>query len=230
MMSPSVGIVLATVAVVMIVGLRGSGALQPTRTHHRASSQSAFRLGPLRRTRTRRTHASDVDVADWCEDMARGLRSGSSLTTALTDSVDERAAVAPIVGEIVVQITRGRSLVDALRTGTNDPATPGGLALTVLRTCAEIGGPAAGPLERVAATLRARDAIRQEQHAHSAQAQMSARVMTLIPVGMLVLLAATDPRVRAAVTTPAGVSVVAMGATLNVVGWWWMQRIIGRPR
>ena len=100
----------------------------------------------------------------------------------------------------------------------------------MLRSCAELGGPAASPLERVAATLRGRNAIREEQLAQSAQARMSARVMTMVPVGMLALLAGTDPNVRTAIGTPPGFAAVSVGAILNVTGWWWMQRIVGRPR
>ena len=60
-----------------------------------------------------------------------------------------------------------------------------GLAFTVLRSCARFGGPAAAPLERAAATLRARDAVAAEQQAQSAQARLSARVLTLVPIALL---------------------------------------------
>ena len=40
----------------------------------------------------------------------------------------------------------------------------------------------------------------------------------------------TDPKVRAAVGTPAGVAVVTLGAVLNLCGALWMRQIIGRPR
>lgn len=225
MMGPSAAVIAA--AAILMLGVRVSVALRPVRSRSDVRTRPSRRLSHLRRSRSR--GPTDVDVANWCDDMARGLRSGSSLTTAFTDSGHDHLAMASVVAPVIAQVARGRSLVDALRAATTETSA-GGLALTVVRTCAELGGPAAGPLERVAATLRARDALRQEQHAHSAQAQMSARVMTLIPVGMLALLASTDPRVRESVGTPAGVATVTLGATLNLVGWWWMQRIIGRPR
>ena len=43
---------------------------------------------------------------------------------------------------------------------------------------------------------------------------------------MLALLLVTSASVRAAVTGPAGLLVVASGAILNFVGWRWMGRII----
>ena len=238
------------VAAVVMLGWRGAASLRPPRldTVRDAGVDGPFAASEQGRSRDRRAGVrwrrfalgrrppkrgpSDVDVANWCDDMARALRSGSSITTAFADSGRDHPAVASLVGPVIAQLGRGRSLVDALRGahGGAVGATAGGLALTVTRTCAELGGPAARPLERLAATLRARDALRQEQMAHSAQAQMSARVMTLVPVGMLALLASTDPQVRAAVGSPAGLAAVTVGAGLNLAGWWWMQHIIGRPR
>ena len=100
----------------------------------------------------------------------------------------------------------------------------------MLRSCAHFGGPAAAPLERAAATLRAREAVAAEQQAQSAQARLSARVLTLVPIALLVMLAATDHKVRSAITTPAGIAVVTLGALLNTAGALWMRHIIGRPR
>lgn len=237
------------VAAVVMLGWRGAASLRPPRldTVRDAGVDGPFAASEQGQSGDRRAGVrwrrfalgrrprqvpSDVDAANWCDDMARALRSGSSITTAFADSGRDHPAVASLVGPVIAQLGRGRSLVDALRGahGGAVGATAGGLALTVTRTCAELGGPAARPLERLAATLRARDALRQEQMAHSAQAQMSARVMTLVPVGMLALLASTDPQVRAAVGSPAGLAAVTVGAGLNLAGWWWMQHIIGRPR
>ena len=104
------------------------------------------------------------------------------------------------------------------------------MAATVLRTCAELGGPAAGPLDRVAAMLRVRAAVADEQAAQSAQARLSARVLTVVPVALLGLLLVTDHRVRVAVATAAGGAAIAAGLGLNLVGWWWMRRIVAAPR
>ena len=100
----------------------------------------------------------------------------------------------------------------------------------MLRSCARFGGPAAAPLERAAAALRARDAVAAEQRAQSAQAQLSARVLTLVPIALLAILTTTDAKVRAALGTPAGAAVVLLGAVLNGAGALWMRRIIGRPQ
>lgn len=176
--------------------------------------------------RRRRSHPALMDVATWCDHAARSLRSGASLTAAIADATANQPAMASVIEPVLLRVGRGRSLLDALDIG--DVATATGLALTVLRSCAQFGGPAAAPLERAAATLRSRAAISDEQQAQSAQARLSARVLTFVPVALLLLLTVTDPKVRAATTTPAGLAVVTLGATFNAVGAWWMRRIIGR--
>ncbi len=214
-------------AIVVLLGLRARTRVLPARA-------GAARARPSRSFPARRRRATgsptDLDVAAWCDDLARSVRSGSSLAGAVRESDTDHPLLEAAVRPITRQIARGKSLSAAVHDSCVEPSTALGLAFTVLRSCAELGGPAASPLERVAATLRDRDAIRQEQLSHSAQARMSARVMTLIPLGMLGLLASTDPNVRAAVGTAAGLTTVTVGAALNVAGWCWMQRIIGGPR
>ncbi len=125
-------------------------------------------------------------------------------------------------------LRRGRSLADALDEVPADPSTAAGLAAGVLRTCALIGGPAASAVGRVATTLRARDAERAERRAASAQARLSARVLTFVPFAVLALLGATDQAVRTALVSPAGMLCLVAGGGLNLSGWWWMRRLIGR--
>ena len=149
---------------------------------------------------------------------------------AIVEATDAHRVMEPVIGPAVAAIRRGRSLAAALHSLPADPSTSSGLAISVLRTCADLGGPAAAPLERVAATLRTRAAILEEQQVHSAQALLSARVMTLVPVALLALLAVTEPRVRSSLGTPLGLTVVVAGAVLNLVGWSWMRHIIGGRR
>lgn len=223
--------ILAAVAVtaVGLTGIRCAGMVHPARLPARRP-RMPFRV-PTRRRRPR--PPGDVVVAQWCEDMARSLRAGATLSVALEEATAQREAVRPAVSPVLGAIARGRALADAVGAADAaalDPAAATGLALTVVRSCADLGGPAAAPLERVAATLRTRAAIADEQLAHSAQAQLSARVLTLVPVALLAMLALTEDNVRGALGTPAGYTAVTLGAILNIVGWRWMQRIIARPR
>jgi tight adherence protein B len=181
------------------------------------------------RLRPRRSRPDDDRVAEWCEQVARNVRAGSSLAGAVaktgTDVPDAGAAFQPAVRAL----RRGRGFADALGEidEAADPASPVGLVIPVLMACAELGGPAALPLERVAATLHARSAERAERRTSSAQARLSAKVLTTVPVGVLALLALVEPAVRASLRTTAGFMCVVVGGAFNVAGWCWMRRLIG---
>jgi Flp pilus assembly protein TadB len=160
------------------------------------------------------------------------------LSAALAHAAAAHPPLREAVGPVLGAVERGRSLVDALDEQRRDARLDGDapptaairLALSVVGTSAQLGGPAAAPLERVATTLRVRSALVDEQRAQSAQAELSARVLTFVPLGLLGLLIVTDANVRAALGTPAGVAVVSIGGILNLAGWRWMRHIVGSPR
>ncbi len=131
-----------------------------------------------------------------------------------------------VVGTIALRAERGLPLSDAVATvpSRGDLA----LVLTVIRACAMSGGPAAEPLDRAAAALRARSAELADRRTQSAQARFSAIVMTILPIALLGLLVMTSASVRGVIGTPAGSFVVLVGAALNLAGWRWMRRIIDR--
>jgi tight adherence protein B len=214
---------MAAAIAVLVLGGRVAVVLQASRA---TATEPSGAFGLARRRRRGRAPSPDV-VADWCDHAARELRSGASLTAAVANATASQPAMSPVTGPILRRVSRGHALLDAFDVA--DASTAAGLALAVLRSCARFGGPAAAPLERAAATLRSRQAIAAEQQAQSAQARLSARVLTVVPIGLLALLAASDPKVRAAIGTPAGLTAVALGAALNAVGALWMRRIIGRP-
>jgi tight adherence protein B len=165
-----------------------------------------------------------ADLAEWCDALSRAVRSGATLTHAVR-SVSAPAAVAEALSPALLALERGVPLTTAL-------AAPLGrsphldLVLVVLRTCSTHGGAAAEPLDRAAAALRQRAAVDAERRIHSAQATVSARVMTLLPGAMLLVLAATSDATRAVIASPTGGVVITIGAALNVAGWLWMRRLI----
>lgn len=97
----------------------------------------------------------------------------------------------------------------------------------VLAATASLGGATAAPLDRFAVTMRQRASDDLERSAQSAQAKMSAKVLTSVPVAVLILLLLTDADVRSVLTSAAGGAVVAIGLGLNAAGAVWMRRIAG---
>ena len=178
--------------------------------------------------RHRHVEVTAAEVAVWCEALARAARSGSTLIEAIRD-VDPPASCRDAIDAVSLALARGRSMSAALD-AVRSPSPHLTLALGVLQACAHHGGRPAEPLDRAAATLRARAMAAAERRTQSAQARLSAVVMTVLPLAMLGLLLVTSSTTRQAATTPLGLLVIATGAVLNLAGWRWMRRIIvGRP-
>lgn len=220
----------AVIAITVAVAAVGA-ALRPVLVGGARTAPGAIATVPLGQRRWRGTrHAppSEVAMAEWCEHVARNVRAGSSLRRAMEDAGGAVPHAAPIFGPVLGALDRGRGLRQALAELDDDPSTATGLVVGVLGACSDLGGPAAAPLDRTAAILHARAAEREERLTASAQARLSARVLTVLPVGTLALLSAAEPRTRAALGTPAGATCLVLGGLANVVGWWWMRRVIER--
>jgi tight adherence protein B len=164
-------------------------------------------------------------VAAWCDALARSVRGGNTVRHAIA-TVAPPPSVLGTVEPIRHALERGAALTDALGS-TLDKAPPHvDLVLVVLRACAEHGGAAGEPIDRCAAALRQRAALLAERQSQSAQARMSALVMTLLPVALLTVLLVSSEPIRRVVTTPFGAAIVALGGIVNAAGWWWMRRLI----
>ncbi len=103
------------------------------------------------------------------------------------------------------------------------------LALTVqaLSAASHLGGPIAATLDEAAAVLRERAAARAERRAHAAQARLSARVLTIVPVGFAGWSVVASQRTRDVYLSSAAGGLCALcGLALNFAGWRWMHRII----
>lgn len=164
-------------------------------------------------------------AAAWVAELSRELRAGATLRGVLVSVIPSEPRLAGATAGLRRSLARGGELPAALD-GLQPNSSHVDLVRSVLLACATVGGPAAEPLDRAAATLRARAADLEERAAQSAQARLSARVMTLLPVGALAFLVVGDPGVRAVVTSPTGVALLSLGGVANVAGWWWMGRIV----
>jgi tight adherence protein B len=220
--------VIALVLVLSAIGVAAE-ALRPAR---RRAEPASVRATPpvagcatwaLRRRRHRQPSARAV--AGWCDDIARRVRSGSSLRDAVTalplDAATERAT-----SSLRLAIDRGLSVADAVGRVV-DAGAHLRLALGVIATTSRVGGPSAASIDRTAMLLRRRAADLDERSSQAAQARLSTHVMTAVPLLMLGVLLATDVDVRSAAASPVGGGCIVAGLVLNGVGWWWMRRIVG---
>ena len=187
------------------------------------------------------------DVARWCDDLARRVRAGSSLGGRSARIHERRARrCTPRRHRSATPSSAARrspsrwrcwprwTAPDAAHRPSCGPSAPGqqhlALACSVIAAVAEVGGSAAPALDRAASALRLRAIDRDDRATHAAQARLSAHVLTVLPLLMLSVLVLADADVRDVVIAGrVGATCVLIGATLNLVGWWWMRRVIGAP-
>ena len=197
-------------------------ALRPVRSARRHREDGAAD-SPDSQVATGAIHPGPA--AAWVAELSRELRAGATLRGVLASVIPSEPRLAGATAGLRRSLARGGELPAALG-GLQPNSSHVDLVRSVLLACATVGGSAAEPLDRAAATLRARAADLEERAAQSAQARLSARVMTLLPVGALAFLVVGDPGVRAVVTSPTGVALLSLGGVANVAGWWWMGRIV----
>ena len=202
----------------------------PTDRIDREGTHHVPRLA-LRARRAEQRPPSAGAVAEWCDDIARQLRSGTSLIDALATSLPNDPAARRATDGLRRRLGRGRSVLDAVESASLGDEGPNlRLAFSVIATAAQLGGSPAAAIDRTAGTLRQRAADADERDVHAAQARLSAHVLTVVPIAMLVLLVVTDDGVRDAATSTLGAGCIALGLSLNAIGTIWMRRIIGtRP-
>ncbi len=197
---------------VLIIAAPAAGRLRP-----------AVRLPRPDIHRGLRRVQSTSDYAALLDAIARQVRGGSTLAGAIGDEVGCFAGF-EVVAE---QLTTGSSLTQALAVVEPHHADAA-LAVQALSATAHLGGPIAATLDEAAAVLRERAATRAERWAQSAQARLSARVLTIVPLGFAGWSAVAGERTRAVyLTSLAGATCASAGLVLNVVGWQWMKKIIG---
>ena len=163
------------------------------------------------------------DYAALLDAIARQVRSGSTLTGALVDLVDGFSMFAAVPQHL----DAGHSLAQAL--AGIEPGDPdAALTLQALAATSHLGGPIAATLDAAAAVLRGRTAARAERWAHGAQARLSARVLTIVPLGFAGWSALSSPRTRSVyLSSFAGGVCALIGLILNLIGWRWMKKIVG---
>ena len=221
-------LVIASVGAVLALGATTMTRVAPSRRPtpgHLRRSPSALRPAIPAFIRSRAaTSDHDLAVAAWCSQLAREVRSGAALTSAL-QSVAVPDVAAPAIAPALLAVDRGAPLAVAMGIAPTGSAALD-LATSVIVTTASFGGATAEPLDHVASVLRRRSADRAEASVHAAQSRMSAKVMSALPPAFLGLLVVTSPEARSSVATPSGLAVVSLGAVFNVTGWRWMRRIV----
>ena len=172
---------------------------------------------PPSRTRRRSNPATADDWARWLHTVAAGVRGGDSMRVAVQHAHEQHGTSGSVV--------HPDAPFERLLRGTPDDRDEA-VVVQVLAVAASLGGAVAATLQAGATLLHERAGVRAEALAHAAQARLSARVLTAVPVVFAMWNLVGSPSFRSALCTPAGATAAAAGTVLSAAGWRWMRHIV----
>ena len=221
--------------VVLIVGtLSFAGAcallITPPLTKHWSRRWLRVRLGATSVTTTPPTTPTHTPpaITDFLDAIARDVRSGFSLASSFVQCSDQQSDDNHWSQPVAQQCLRGVVLADALVECALPTWTPEIRFASRTLAVASAGGAGMAPsLEHSASVLREQQGLMLDRDVQAAQAQLSTKVLTWLPIAVFAWIAITDPIARSfLLSTPAGMCCVATGITLNVAGRKWMSRVV----
>jgi Flp pilus assembly protein TadB len=172
-----------------------------------------------------------IDCANLLDSIERNVRVGGSLRASVLTAHEQLppGRLRDALDYLVVHCRTGAPLEDVLKHRT-DRDIHADISFTIQSVvAASAGGPGTvHALHRAAWVLRERHIVREERRVHAAQAILSAKVMSWMPLGFGCVMLLTSNHVRNAVFgTPVGFICLVIGSALNLAGRRWMTRITG---
>jgi tight adherence protein B len=157
--------------------------------------------------------------------IARGLRAGHALTTALSMVVDEAAE--PVRNEFRLLYDRqnfGMPLGEALKNfAERVPLLDAKFFVTAVLTQRESGGNLAEVLDSLAALIRERFRLKRQVRVVSAHGRITGWVLGALPVALMFVIA--PDHIGKLFTDPLGIRMVMVAGVLQVIGVLVMRRI-----
>ena len=168
------------------------------------------------------------EFSDLLDAIARNLRLGKSMASALKSAAEPGAIKDPVISELVALTTRGESFAEATKLLL--PTAKAYDLIFALRTIdlaatGGVGGVLA--LERAAIVLRERSTNINDRQMQASQAMLSTKVLSWAPVAVAGWLVATSSSVRNfLILSVSGWVCILLGLSFNCVGRRWMQTIV----
>jgi tight adherence protein B len=179
--------------------------------------------------RHRRARVVTAAVPRMLERAAAELRAGGTVATSIGGIADDAGPLAADFARVQARVGLGASIPHALGAWSRErPGAAISSAAGALAVAHDVGGRSADALDGLARSLRERLAVVAEAHALSAQARYSALVIGIGPLAYLAFSATVDRRaIGSLVGSAAGRACAVAGVVLEIIGAFWMRRILG---
>jgi tight adherence protein B len=183
----------------------------------------------LRFKRSRRLKAFNNALPDAIELMARALRAGHSISSAI-ELIAEQCPE-PLAGEfaqVYQQQKFGLRFRDALlQMGDRIPSRDLHFLITAILVQRETGGDLTEILDRTSHVIRERVRIEGEVRTHTAQGRLTGWILSLLPVIMLALINLVSPGYSSLLFhDPVGQKLLYAGGTMIVIGALIIRKVV----
>jgi tight adherence protein B len=183
----------------------------------------------LRRRRKQRSEAFETGLPEAIDLLARTIRAGHPLSAGLKMVAEETSQ--PIAGEFqrtfeeqrfglpfddaIIAMADRVDLVDAR------------ILVTAILIQREVGGNLAEVLDNLASVIRARFTIRRQLRVYTAQGRFTGYTLALLPIIVGTVIYMLNPSyMKLLFTHPLGKMMVTVAAVMQVIGYYWIRRIV----
>jgi tight adherence protein B len=171
-----------------------------------------------------------LDFATLCESLARATRSGASPHDALLVGLQRHQFHHPCWSALFDDVAALQSCDSSLATAreTVEPRSNDAQCLSLLESAMVHGNFVPSALDHASSVLRDRAACSAELAVAASQAQLSARLLSMLPFVLLGGAILVSSQFRSSLWSPIVLCPLFLGFILNRVGWRWISSLISR--
>ena len=182
----------------------------------------------LRRRSERQLRAFEQQLPDAVEFLARSVRTGNAFAVSLEMLISEAAE--PVRSELL-RVTREHALGAPLETALRKlvarvPLLELRFFVAAVLLQRETGGNLAEILDKLSWSIRERLRLKAQVRATSAQGRLTARILSILPGVVLLLMSVISPKYTGTMTSdPAGRAILLGAVVSQLIGYGIMKRI-----
>jgi tight adherence protein B len=177
-----------------------------------------------------RETSPELDFAALCESLARATRSGAAPHDALLASLQRHPFQHPCWLDLLDDVTAMHPCDSALATARESaqPDSNDAQCISLLQSAMVHGNFVPSALDHASSVLRDHAACKAELAVAASQAQLSARLLSMLPFVLLGGAIIVSSQFRSSLWSPIVSCPLLVGVVLNRVGWRWITSLIAR--